>query len=385
MTTVGGLGTRPKTAWKVRLLVAAAFLGRSLLGGIRPSAGFLAPPARRIRPEPRVGLLAAGLLAVAALVWWVWRMQPWSARFDEYRMLGGGDMPAALALGADGAVWFTIDNSNALGVMRNGRMQRIPKGGDNLEPLGLAVADDGSVWFTDPIADAIGHLTPDGAVESFPLPTKVTQFGRLAVATDGAVWAADSWSNSLVRLDAAGLRLYPASTSGAAPFGVAADPRSGVWSTLQSAHKLIHIDSAGQLTELEPPTRSSGPSDIAVDRSGVVWFVELRAGQIGRYANGAFDEFRLPRPQAGVTDLAVAPDGSVWFAELRAQRLGHLHDGVIDEIALPRADARPFGVRVDGAGNVWYTDLTGWLGMLPASQIRGGGVDPRRLVPWPRV
>ena len=158
-----------------------------------------------------------------------------------------------------------------------------------------------------------------------------------------------------------------------------------MWSTLQSAHKLVHVDAAGQLTELEPPTRSSGPSDIAVDPSGVVWFVELRAGQIGRYANGAFDEFRLPRPQAGVTDLAVAPDGSVWFAELRAQRLGHLHDGVVDEIALPRSDARPFGVRVDGAGNVWYTDLTGWLGMLPASQIRSGGLDPRRLVPWPRV
>ena len=76
----------------------------------------------------------------------------------------------------------------------------------------------------------------------------------------------------------------------------------------------------------------------------------------------------------------------MWFAELRAQRLGHLHvDGTIDEIALPRSDARPFGVRVDGAGNVWYTDLTGWLGMLPASEIRGSSPDPRRLVPWPRV
>jgi virginiamycin B lyase len=351
------------------------------------SLGALAPPVRRVRVERHVVLLALVPFALAALGWLVWRVGPWTPpHFDEYRMLGGGDMPAALALGPDGAVWFTIDNADALGVLRNGRVQRIPKGRENLEPLGLAVADDGSVWFTDPIGEAIAHLTPEGAVESFPLPTKLTQFGRLAVATDGGVWAADSWSNSLVRLQAGTFTPYPASTSGAAPFGMAADPHGGVWSTLQSAHKLIHVDAAGQLTELEPPTRSSGPSDIAVDRSGVVWFVELRAGQIGRYANGTFTEFRLPRPQAGVTDLAVAPDGSVWFAELRAQRLGHLRvDGIIDEIALPRSDARPFGVRVDRAGNVWYTDLTGWLGMLPASEIRGGSLDPRRLVPWPRV
>jgi virginiamycin B lyase len=346
----------------------------------------LSPPRRRIAFQWRHVILTLAPLALGALGWLVWHLSPWaSPRFDEYRVLDGGDMPAALALGPDDTVWFTLDNANALGVLRNGRMQRIPKGGDNLEPLGLAVADDGSVWFTDPLAEAIGHLAPGGSVESFPLPTKLTQFGRLAVAIDGAVWAADAWSNSLVRLHGGVFTPYTASAGGAAPFGMAADPHGGVWSTLQAAHKLIHIDAAGDRTELEPPTRSSGPSDIAVDPAGVVWFVELRAGQIGRYENGRFQEFPLPQPQVGVTDLAVAPDGSIWFTELRAQRLGHLHEGVIDEVALPRSDARPFGVRVDRGGNVWYTDLTGWLGMLPASDARRSRLDPRRLVPWPRV
>jgi virginiamycin B lyase len=346
----------------------------------------LVPPVRRA-PAPRgLTLVAMVSVVLAAIGLIAWRMGPWTPpRFVEYRMLAGGDIPAALALGPDGAVWFTIENADALGVLRGGSMQRVPKGGENLEPLGLGVANDGSVWFTDPVAEAIGHRTADGRLESFPLPTRLTQFGRLTVATDGSVWAADSWSNSLVRLQAGTLTPYIASSAGAAPFGVAADPAGGVWATLQSANKLVHVELTGRVTELEPPTRSSGPSDIAIDRSGGVWFVELRAGKIGRYFEGGFTEFPLPQPQAGITDLAVAPDGSVWFTELRAQKLGHLRDGVVDEVPLPRSDARPFGVRVDASGNVWYTDLTGWLGMLPAADVGRTSLDLRRLLPWPRA
>ncbi len=239
--------------------------------------GLLAPPVSRVPKRRRLVSLALLALALAAIGLIAWRLGAWTPpRFIEYRMLGGGDIPAALALGPAGEVWFTIENADALGVLRGGSMQRVPKGGETLEPLGLGVSNDGSVWFTDPVAEGIGHLTVDGTLESFPLPTRLTQFGRLTVATDGSVWAADSWSNSLVRLQAGTLTPYVASSAGAAPFGVAADPAGGIWATLQSANKLVHIESNGRVTELEPPTRSSGPSDIAIDRSGGVWFVELR-------------------------------------------------------------------------------------------------------------
>jgi virginiamycin B lyase len=326
----------------------------------------------------------AGLAAVGSAVL-IWRSAAAPPRFDEQRMLVPGDIPAALAVGPDDSIWFSIENSNALGVVRGGTMQRVPKGRESLEPLGLAVADDGSVWFTDPVGEAIGHLAADGSLESFPLPTRLSQFGRLAVAKDGSVWAADSWSNSLIRLHQGTFTAYTATTSGAAPFGVATDRHGGVWATLQAANKLIHIDPAGQVTELEPPTRSSGLSDVAVDASGAVWFVELRAAKIGRYADGRFDEYALPRAQGGITDLAVAPDGSVWFTMLRAQKLGRLRDGVVEEFALPRSDARPFGIRVDAAGNVWYTDLSGWLGVLPAADASRRGLELWRLLPWPRA
>jgi len=324
-------------------------------------------------------LFAAAVLAGLAL----WRFGPWSpAGFPEHRMLAGGDIPAAVAVGPDGSVWFTIDNSNAIGVLRSNAVQRISKGRDNLEPLGLAVAPDGDVWFTDAIAESIGHLPPVGAIESIRLPTGVTQFGRLAVAPDGAVWFADSWTNSVVRLKDGVFEPHLARSPNAGPFGIAVDRQGTVWAALQNVNRLMRIGQDGQVDEFEVPTRSAGPSDVAVDATGAVWFVELRAGKIGRFADGRFSEYPVRNPAVGLTSLAVAPDGTVWFTELREHKLGRLRDGNLIELQLPRDDARPFGVAVDGEGSVWYTDLTGWLGRVPAEQASAFRLDLRGMLSW---
>jgi hypothetical protein len=107
------------------------------------------------------GLVLACLLAVVGVA--VWRYGPWMPpAFEERPMLVSGDIPAALTIAADGAVWFTIENSNAIGVLRGGRLGRVVKTSDNLEPLGLAVSPTGDVWFTDAVADSIGHLAAQG-------------------------------------------------------------------------------------------------------------------------------------------------------------------------------------------------------------------------------
>jgi virginiamycin B lyase len=327
-------------------------------------------------------IIVLGGVGVAA-----WRYGPWSPpQFVERQMLVRGDIPAALAIAADGSVWFTIENANAIGVLRGGVLERLPKGRESLEPLGLAVSADGHVWFTDAITESIGHLSPDGKLESFRLPTGITQFGRLALAPDGGVWFTDSWSNSIVRLADGRFTPYEPSMPNASPFGVAVDSNGTVWATLQTANRLVRITPDGQFTELELPTRSAGPVDVAIDRSGGVWFIELRAGKIGRYAGGRFAEFPVPGPQAGLTNLAVAPDGSVWFTALREHKLVRLRDGSFSDFHLPRGDARPFGVAVDPAGNVWYTDIAGWLGTLSADEAQAAGLDLRALLPrpWPR-
>jgi virginiamycin B lyase len=315
--------------------------------------------------------LAAAVVVAAGLGALVWRF---GLRSDpgviEYPMLVKTDIPTAVAVAPNGAVWFTIEFSDAIGVFRNGRIDRIPKGTPNLEPLGLAPDAAGGAWYTDTPMRAISRISSDGSIRSFPLSTPIVRLGRLAVARDDAVWFADVTTASVTRLQDGVFVRHDVGSPGATPYGIAVDKGGTVWTTLQGADKLAHISTDGEVTTVDVPTHSSGLGDLAVDQTGAVWFLELRANKIGRFAEGRVTEFMIPTPSAGLIALAAAPDGSVWFTELSVGKLGRLRDGRVAEFRLPRADARPFGVAVDPANNVWYTDLSGWLGMLPAVRAK---------------
>jgi virginiamycin B lyase len=317
-------------------------------------------------------LMAVLLIAVAAAAVLFWRIGPWwRSGFVEYPMPSASDIPTAVAVAPDGTVWFTIESSDAIGVLRNGKIEKLPKGKLNVEPMGLAVALDGAAWFTDSPVRAVSRITPDGKITSFELTgTPIAKLNRLSLGPDGAVWFADSTAFSVTRLRDGVFTPHVLPSFRPNPYGVAVDTRGTVWATLQGANKLARITPDDQITEIEIPTRASGPSDIAVDAMGAVWFLEFRANKIGRYADGRFTEFSVPTAKAALTGLAVAPDGSVWFGELRVPALGRLRGGVFTEFRLPRADARPFSIGVDGAGNIWYTDLHGWLGKLSAERAR---------------
>jgi len=320
------------------------------------------------RPWLLIGLVIL-VTGSALFVWW---QAPWRRTgFTEYPMPSGSDIPTAIAIGTDGNVWFTIESSDAIGVLRQGHIQKLRKGKLSVEPMGIAVDPQGAVWFTDSPARAVSRMAPDGTVTSFALTdTPIAKLNRLALASDGAVWFADSTALSVTRLRDGVFTPHALASFRPNPYGVAVDSGGTVWATLQGANKLARITTDGAVTELEIPTRASGPSDIAVDRDGAVWFLEFRTNKIGRYADGRFTEFPVPTARAALTGLAVAPDGAVWFGELRAPALGRVRDGRITEFPLPRSDARPFSLAIDPDGNVWYTDLHGWLGKLSAERAR---------------
>jgi virginiamycin B lyase len=330
------------------------------------------------RRRPRLWLTVGGsIIFLAVVVALAGRFGPWAdSGFVELRMPSATDIPVSIAVARDGTVWFTIEFSDAIGRLRNGTIEKVRKGTENLEPLGLAVDADGFAWYTDAQMRAISRVSNDGTIRSFDLSTPIARLGRLAIAPDGAVWFAEPTTVSVTQLKDGVFRRYTvgsltaAGEANAGPFGIAVDARGMVWATLQNANKLVRISPRGEMTEFEVPTRHSGPGDVAVDASGAVWVLELTANKVARFAAGRFEEFSVPTPNAGLTALAVAPDGSAWFTELRAHQLGRVRGGVVKEFALPRRDARPFGVAVDGANNVWYTDLSGWLGMLRADRAR---------------
>jgi virginiamycin B lyase len=312
---------------------------------------------------------------VAALVWLALRT-PWPIGapdlrgFEEYKLPA---IPVALAVAADrSAVWFTLESSNMIGLLRNGQLAFVRKDFESIEPLGLAIDANGAAWFTEAPKQAIVRASAEGSTTSFALGTAVSRLGRLAVGSDRTIWFAEPTRASITQLKDGQLIRHAVggSTADALPFGVAVAPDGTVWATLQNVDALWRITPSGETTTIEVPIRQAGLADIAVANDGAVWFVAAGANKIGRYAGGRFEAFSVPTPNGGLTALAVAPDGAAWFSALRAHRLGRVHQGVVTEFALPRDNARPIGIAVDADNNVWYADLTGWVGKLGADRAR---------------
>lgn len=316
-------------------------------------------------PHRKLVLSIAAVMVVAGAAFW--RFSPQSdGDFLEYKMTVASDIPTTVAAAPDGTVWFTIDFADAVGMIRNGSIERLPKAKKSVEPVGLAVDAQGAAWFTDPTEVLISRILPSGEIKSFSLGTPIARLGRLAVAPDGAVWFAESTTYGFTRLkDGVLTRNVPKSVRGG-PYGVAVDAKGNVWGTLQSGNQLVKISPSGEISEYEIPTRGSSPSDIAVDSAGNIFFVEFRGNKIGKFADGQFTEFEVPGEWGGLTGIAVAPDDSVWFGVLRGHSIGRLRDGQIKLFPLPRPDARPYSLAADASGNIWYADISGYVGMLKA-------------------
>lgn len=317
-----------------------------------------------LQAHRRVVLLAIVLfgLAVAALA--VWRpFGPHNAKFIDYPMTVSTDIPTAVAVAADGSVWFSIDFSDAVGVVRAGKVERFVKASRSTEPIGIAVDTGGKVWVTDAASVSIVGVSPAGEFQSVTLGTPIARLGRMAAAPDGSVWFAEASAYSITRLKNGELTRHEIASVRGGPYGVAVGADGTVWATLQGANALLRIAADGKISEHEIPTPGVSPTDVAVDAAGTVWFLEFRTDRIGKFQDGKFGELALPEAKLGLTGLAVAPDGAVWFGMLRKGSIGRLRDGKVAEFKLPRERARPYSVAVDKSGNVWYADISGFVGM----------------------
>jgi virginiamycin B lyase len=288
----------------------------------------------------------------------------------EYAMPVAEAMPTAIALGDDGAVWFTIGNADWLGRLRSGVIEKVPTEGENLDPLGLAIARDGSAWYTDIVARAIVRVTPSGTVSRFGLDTPVARLGRLAIAADGAVWFAELSENSISELSEGSFIRHDVESAQGGPYGVAVGGDGTVWGSLQSGNQIVRVDREGHVSAIDLPRRGAGPTDVAVAPDGAVWFIEFRANALARYKDGRVEDYPMGDEPVGLSGLAVGTDGAVWVGMLRKSSLGRWRDGALTVFRLPRSEARPYTLASDRVGNVWYADISGTIGMLPAGEAR---------------
>ncbi|HXW94409.1 MAG TPA: hypothetical protein VEJ19_01720 [Nitrososphaerales archaeon] len=304
-------------------------------------------------PQPPECVFSASISGIA-----LWNGRVWGA--DEYGNVIIGvnpsdgqsvtlntsakaDYPYWLAVGPDGDLWFTSDNTPArLGRIAPDMSMQVMNlsGMGNDEPLTLDFVNStlayissvnisqspttsicvcsGHIYSFNP-ANASATITPRAVGTGFNLilPTAVTY-------SDGTLWVAQHDASNVVEYDigAGTWTTYPTSTVSYVPVTlslVTAAENGTVWFNEHYANKIGAIDQASKIlteySESNPPatnyTQIQNDLSIAAADGGV-WFTSLTGNYVG-FANGAYNPgWRIAT--VGTDSVTLSPGGNASFA-----------------------------------------------------------------------
>ncbi len=217
-----------------------------------------------------------------------------------------------LALGADGAIWYSKNTSH--------RMGRIPAAGKGVEyelPApnvftgAIAAASDGRIWYTDPVVNKVGYMTGDGNVVTYDAPSfngmPVSPAG-IAVAADNSAWVTSAGLNAVFRVDPGSgtFTRFDIATPNAQPGFITRGPRGDLWFIMRAINKVGRITADGQITEYA--AHVVGLDTLAVGPDGAMWFSSNQ--DVGRLdvASERVDTFAC----AGGGGMTIGPDRRLW-------------------------------------------------------------------------
>ena len=214
-----------------------------------------------------------------------------------------------IAAGPDGALWFTVPESNSVG--------RLTTAGAFTDFSDRSVGNagfitsgpDGALWFTES-SGSIGRITTAGVVTSYP---SINAFD-ITTGPDGALWFTDT-QTSIGRITTTGaVSRYAAAGAGY----ITAGPDGALWFTDGSDNSIGRISTSGAVTKFTD-ANIKGPAFIASGSDGALWFTAGNgigrisiAGKVTIYTNPSIQSYLaqgLP-PHA----ITAGPDGALWFA-----------------------------------------------------------------------
>jgi virginiamycin B lyase len=177
-----------------------------------------------------------------------------------------------------------------------------------LRPISIALGPDGAMWFTQD-GPKIGRIDASGVATDFPIPAIAY---AIALGSDGNLWL--TTSTGIGRMTPAGaFTLFPvARTAGA--FEITSGPDGNLWFTKFADARIGRITTSGEITEFPLPTNSL-PRKITGGPDGNIWFTKPD-DRIGRITPaGVVTEFATPTSYIWPLAIAAGPDGNVWFTE----------------------------------------------------------------------
>lgn len=268
--------------------------------------------------------------------------------------------PFGIALGSDGAMWFTERATDSIGrIETDGTLGPWIALEANADPTAMAAGVDGAVWFTEQGLNRIGRVAPDGTLSEFDVPTGNSVVAGITPGPDGAMWFTERGAHKIGRIDVdGGITEYPLPSSVPGPLGIALGGDGALWFTEQRGNRIGRITTDGDVTEYPLPVASSLPGGIAPGPDGAMWFTMRAANLIGRITlAGKISTYPVPTAASDPTAIAAGWDGAMWFTGADTDLIGRVApDGTITEHPLPNVASSPFSIAAGPDAAVWFTE-----------------------------
>lgn len=304
-----------------------------------------------------------------------------SSPIYQYPLPTHGAQAGFVALGSDGAIWFTEFNAAKIGrVDPFGNLTEsvIPSGNEGVE---IAAGKNGSLWFTEitptggPSPASIGKITTAGAISEYPVPNAASsQLQGIALGPDGNMWFVDSGNNDIGTITPAGvISTHGGIHTGAFPYDITPGPPADgdLWFTEKTLGRVGKITVAGAVTEFDLPSSSAAPRGIVLGSDGNLWVAESSTFKIAQVTTGGvvseFDNLGAELPY----ELGLGPDGNLWIASPSGvlQEFKIANKRFIASVCIPKGcphgNAYPANVTMGSDGGLWYGAVYGgYVGVL---------------------
>ena len=175
--------------------------------------------------------------------------------------------------GPDGALWFAEAGAlNAIGRITTAGVvtNEFNTPTQPSSPLVIALGSDGAMWFTEQNTHSIGRVTSSGSFTEYPIPSGSSP---LYIATGAALWFTavnEQTGDRIGRMTTDGVVTHelPIQTSGdeCSPTGISAGPDGNVWFTCELA------DQIGRITLPRPAPPAPPPAPVPAPVAAVPRF-----------------------------------------------------------------------------------------------------------------
>jgi len=303
--------------------------------------------------------------------------------FTEYKVPTAMSWPSGIAVGSDGALWFTEKFSLKIGrITTSGVVTEYPlPSTETGEPAGIAGGPDGALWFVLP--DAIGRITTSGVITLYEIPGIVPQpVGGITAGPDGAMWF-DAGNSGIGRITTSGATtFYKLPVSGGSPAAITTGPDGNLWFGDGNHTLLYRLTPAGVFTQFPMNQgQESTPNYMTIGPDGALWAIASIWMERITAAGTVSTSFMIP--SASPQSLTSGPDGAMWYVDYQANTIVRFTtDGVFTAYTVPTSNSYPTAIVTGSDGALWFTekaDTTNGVGKIGRLAIPTAPAGPTIL------